>query len=248
MTKRFILVALAAAVLTGCGKVPVTAVAPHAKTTVKAPQPTVTLIRDTEFAANANDHQYDEQISAARQAIAGEMVKQGLTVPDTLATRHVAATSAKVTAVKVVQGPNGGAAAVVAAKGPDGKAIVVGAKDGNGNAIVAGAAKGTNGAAAAGVAVKGADGGEAGRWVATDGNGTVAWGAGAKDANGNAIGGTVVTKDGNVVASRWLKAANGDALLETLAYNPHTHVLVYSLTALVNGKLTTASATVVLPG
>jgi hypothetical protein len=297
MTKRFALAALAfATVLTGCGQAPVTAALHTAK---QVARPSVTPIRNTAFAANLNDHQYDDQIVAARQAIAGEMVKQGLQVPAELATRHVAATTARVTAVKITgpnggtltaakatgpnggsigavkavgpnggtvtaigakgpnggevaaigaKGPNGGEAGVIAAKGPDGgKAIVAGAKDANGNAVVAGAAQGPNGGAVAFEGAKGANGAEAGKWVATDGNGTTAMGAAATDGQGNAMGGSVVTKDGKVVAQRWIKAADGNALLETVAYDPATHVLVYSLTALVNGKPVTATATVVLP-
>lgn len=267
MFKKFALVALAAGILTGCGKAPLTGVERLSKPGV---------IFTNQFSQDLNDHKYDGELAAARQAIAGELTKQGLEVPAELATRHLAATSsAKVTSVKVVtaqgpnggkagavdvkgpnggevaaagvKGPNGGAAGVVAAKGPDGAAVVAaGAKDGKGNAVVAGAAKDGNGAGVAYEGVKGANGGAAGQWVATDGQGGAVWGAAAKDPQGNAIGATVLTKDGKVMAQRWIKGANGNALLESAVWDPKTHLLVYSITALINGKPITATALLIV--
>jgi hypothetical protein len=240
MFKKFALVTLAAGILTGCGHAPVTA------GLVSKPG----VIIDSQFSRELNEHKFDGEIAAARQAIAGEMAKQGLEVPAELSTRHLAAAaSAKVTSVKIVaaKGPNGGEAGVVAAKGADGSAAVAaGAKDAKGNAVVAGAAKDGNGAGVAYEGVKGANGGAAGQWVATDGQGGAVWGAAAKDPQGNAIGATVLTKDGKVMAQRWIKGANGNALLESAVYDPKTHILVYSITALINGKPITATALLIV--
>jgi hypothetical protein len=248
------------------------AVAPAAK----APRPSVTLIRGEELAQGLNEQAFDGELGAARGAIAAELAAKGLALPEGIAGGGYRLQAARpaVLGVTIVRGADGTAAGRVVARDAAGDAAVVEGVKGAGGELGRGVAVGADGGAAAfegaksadGAAagrvvakdakgnavaaegVKSKDGAELGRWVAVGADGAKAGAEGWNDGKGNSGGTEVWTKGDVVVARRWVKAANGDAVLETVLIDKKAGTMAYSITAYLGGKLTTATATVKIAG
>lgn len=251
MSNRLIAVAAAAAILTGCAT-PNARLAPAAgekearvksagatlAAAAKQARPAADAIRGEELAEGLNDDAYAAEIDQARGAIVAELAAQGLAAPDAIMASgggyRLQAAGDGVVAVGVIGGKSDqGAWLAGGAKSDQGQVAGLVSKDAKGNTFVAGG-------------IKTADGAAFGKWVVEGANGGALGADGWKDGKGNS-GGLGFLKLGDlIIAKRWLKGANGDAVIEHAIVNKRTKSMTYQVTAVIDGKLVSASATVKL--
>ena len=212
----------------------------------KKARPAAEALRGEELVEGLNEDASAGEIEQARGAIVTELAAQGLAAPDAILASggyrlQGVGDGLVAVGVRTDEGAFGaiggksdqGAWLAGSAKSDQGQVAGLVSKDAKGNTFVAGG-------------IKLADGASFGKWVVEGANGGALGADRWKDGKGNS-GGLGFLKLGDlIIAKRWLKGANGDSVIEHALVNKRTKTMTYQVTAVINGKLVSASATVKL--